>query len=219
MADQQSAILPDDTSVAGAPTVQDFLRIVAERGGTDLHITADSPPVMRVNGDAAAAALPAAVRQRHQDALLQRAHRDAEAPLRGGAGARLLLRHPRPEPLSRQPLPAARRRRRRLPHHPLRGPRPRRARPAADRRRADQAAARAGAGHRADRQRQVDHPGGDDRPASTTSATSTSSRSKTRSSSSTRTRAASSTSARSTPTRRASTKRCATCCARTRTSC
>jgi twitching motility protein PilT len=38
------------TTVAGAPTVQDFLRIVAERGGTDLHITAESPPVMRING-------------------------------------------------------------------------------------------------------------------------------------------------------------------------
>jgi twitching motility protein PilT len=38
------------TTVAGTPTVQDFLRLVAERGGTDLHITADSPPVMRLNG-------------------------------------------------------------------------------------------------------------------------------------------------------------------------
>jgi twitching motility protein PilT len=50
MADEHSVASPDDTSVAGAPTVQDFLRIVAERGGTDLHITADSPPVMRLNG-------------------------------------------------------------------------------------------------------------------------------------------------------------------------
>jgi twitching motility protein PilT len=41
---------PATTTVAGAPTVQDFLRIVAERGGTDLHITAESPPVMRLNG-------------------------------------------------------------------------------------------------------------------------------------------------------------------------
>jgi twitching motility protein PilT len=39
-----------DGSVSGAPTVQDFLRLVAERGGTDLHITAESPPVMRLNG-------------------------------------------------------------------------------------------------------------------------------------------------------------------------
>jgi len=36
------------------PTVsagmQDFLRLVIEKGATDLHIAADSPPVMRVNG-------------------------------------------------------------------------------------------------------------------------------------------------------------------------
>jgi twitching motility protein PilT len=38
-------------SVAGAPTLQDFLKIVAEKGGTDLHISADSPPVMRLNGE------------------------------------------------------------------------------------------------------------------------------------------------------------------------
>ena len=38
-------------SISGAPTLQDFLRLVTDRGGTDLHITADSPPVMRVNGE------------------------------------------------------------------------------------------------------------------------------------------------------------------------
>ncbi len=37
-------------TAAGTPTVQDFLQIVTERGGTDLHLTVDSPPVMRVNG-------------------------------------------------------------------------------------------------------------------------------------------------------------------------
>jgi twitching motility protein PilT len=36
---------------AGAPTLQDFLKIVADKGGTDLHITADSPPMMRVHGE------------------------------------------------------------------------------------------------------------------------------------------------------------------------
>ena len=35
--------------------------------------------------------------------------------------ARLLVRHPRPEPLPRQPLPAEGRRRRRLPRDPVRG--------------------------------------------------------------------------------------------------
>jgi twitching motility protein PilT len=38
------------STTAGTPTVQDFLQIVTERGGTDLHLTVDSPPVMRVNG-------------------------------------------------------------------------------------------------------------------------------------------------------------------------
>ena len=40
-----------ETSVSGAPTLQDFLRIVAEKDGTDLHISAESAPVMRVNGE------------------------------------------------------------------------------------------------------------------------------------------------------------------------
>jgi len=38
-------------SVAGAPTLQDFLKIVADKGGTDLHITAESPPMMRMHGE------------------------------------------------------------------------------------------------------------------------------------------------------------------------
>jgi twitching motility protein PilT len=33
------------------PTVQDLLRTLVARGGTDLHLTADSPPMMRVNGE------------------------------------------------------------------------------------------------------------------------------------------------------------------------
>ena len=54
----------------------------------------------------------------------------------------------------------------------------------------------AGAGHRADRQRQVDDARGDDRPDQRRAAPATSSRSRTRSSTSTTTRSASSTSAR-----------------------
>lgn len=39
------------SSGAGGRTLQDLLRMVTERGGTDLHITVDSPPIMRVNGE------------------------------------------------------------------------------------------------------------------------------------------------------------------------
>ncbi len=35
----------------GGRTLQDLLRMVSERGGTDLHITVDSPPIMRLNGE------------------------------------------------------------------------------------------------------------------------------------------------------------------------
>ncbi len=35
----------------GGRTLQDLLRLVSERGGTDLHITVESPPIMRINGE------------------------------------------------------------------------------------------------------------------------------------------------------------------------
>ena len=38
-------------TVVGGRTLQDLLRLVSERGGTDLHITVDSPPIMRINGE------------------------------------------------------------------------------------------------------------------------------------------------------------------------
>jgi twitching motility protein PilT len=49
MAEGTTAAAPT-TDVAGAPTLQDFLTLVADRGGTDLHVTADSPPMMRIHG-------------------------------------------------------------------------------------------------------------------------------------------------------------------------
>jgi twitching motility protein PilT len=55
---EESTAGTSDTSITGAPTVQDFLRIVAERGGTDLHITAESPPIMRLNGELRALPFP-----------------------------------------------------------------------------------------------------------------------------------------------------------------
>jgi len=50
MNDQTATAVKTDSRVGGTPTIQDFLRLVLEKGGTDLHITAESPPVIRVNG-------------------------------------------------------------------------------------------------------------------------------------------------------------------------
>jgi twitching motility protein PilT len=56
---QSEATAPSgDGAVGGAPTLQDFLRLVIDKGGTDLHLTAESPPVMRVNGDLTALPFP-----------------------------------------------------------------------------------------------------------------------------------------------------------------
>ncbi len=39
-------------------SLQDLLRMVSDRGGTDLHITVDSPPIMRINGELRPLPLP-----------------------------------------------------------------------------------------------------------------------------------------------------------------
>src|SRR5262245_60531973 len=54
----------ESTAVREAETptslsIQGFLELVAKKGATDLHITADSPPMMRVNGELVALPFPA----------------------------------------------------------------------------------------------------------------------------------------------------------------
>ena len=83
--------------------------------GSDLHITTDTPPQVRVHGHLQRLQLPRADAVGDQAAGLQRAHRRAEEALRGDAGARLLVRHPRPGALPLQRVQPARRGRRGLP--------------------------------------------------------------------------------------------------------
>ncbi len=47
-----------DDQPVGALSIQTFLELVVERGATDLHISADSPPLMRVDGELAAMPFP-----------------------------------------------------------------------------------------------------------------------------------------------------------------
>ena len=136
---------------------------MTEMGGTDLHVTTNSPPQIRVDGKLRPLDLAAADRGGDQAARLQRAHRRPEAPLRGEPRARLHLRHQGPGPLPRQRLHAARRGGRRLPDDPLRDPRLQGARPAAGHRQHLRQAARPGPRDRAHRLRQVDDAGRDAR--------------------------------------------------------
>jgi twitching motility protein PilT len=58
MPHQGQPFVETEAPLSAAPTIQDFLRLVIEKGGTDLHITADSPPVTRVNGTLVALPFP-----------------------------------------------------------------------------------------------------------------------------------------------------------------
>jgi twitching motility protein PilT len=58
MAKQGQPFAETEAPMSAAPTIQDFLRLVIEKEGTDLHITADSPPVTRVNGTLVALPFP-----------------------------------------------------------------------------------------------------------------------------------------------------------------
>ena len=92
------------------------------RAATDLHVTTNSPPQIRIDGKMVPLQLPAAGRRGDEAAGLQRPDRQSEAPVRGEPRARLLVRRPRAGPLPRQRLLPARRRGRRLPHDPLGDP-------------------------------------------------------------------------------------------------
>ncbi len=140
-----------------------LLKNMVERGGTDLHITTNSPPQVRVDGVLRPLDGAAAHADRDQADRLLDPHRQPEAPARGGPRDRLLVRHQGPGPLPRQRLPPARRDRRGVPADPLRDPQLPRARAAGGGREDLREAARPGAGHRAHRLGQVDHAGGDAR--------------------------------------------------------
>jgi twitching motility protein PilT len=58
MANAESAAVRD-TETPTSLSIQGFLELVAKKGATDLHITAESPPMMRVNGDLMALPFPA----------------------------------------------------------------------------------------------------------------------------------------------------------------
>ena len=145
------------------PTLPELLKTTVDLNGSDLHLTTATPPQVRVHGKLRTAGVSGSVAGRHQAAGLQRAHRRAEEALRGDAGARLLLRHQGDGALPLQHVQPAGRRGRRLPADSRTHPHLRGARAAQGAGDAGRSPARAGAGHRADRQRQVDHAGGDAR--------------------------------------------------------
>ena len=111
-------------------TLPELLQTLVDNEGSDLHLTTQTPPQIRVHGKLQVLDLPPLGAGRHQDARLQRADRRAEEAVRGDARARLLVRYPGRRALPLQRVQPARRRRRRLPGHPREHQAVPRARPA-----------------------------------------------------------------------------------------
>jgi len=51
MSENGAATAVFEASSAAPLSIQGFLEIVVQRGATDLHISCDSPPMMRVDGE------------------------------------------------------------------------------------------------------------------------------------------------------------------------
>ncbi len=199
-------------------TLPELLRTLVDNNGSDLHITTQTPPQIRVHGKLQVLDLPVARAGRHEDAGLQRPDRRAEEALRGDARARFLVRYPRRRALPLQRFQSARLGRRRLPRHPRADQVVQRPRFARGHRLALGAAARPRPHHRADGQRQVDDARGDDRQDQHRAPRAHHHHRGSRSSTSISTRDVSSTSARFTPIRSGSPPRSAPRCVKIRTS-
>ena len=138
-------------------TLSELLKKMIELGGSDLHLSTNSAPRVRVHGKLRPLDMPP-LTAADTKALAYSVLTDAQKHrLRGKSGTGLLVRLEESGTLPRQHLPSARRRGGRLPYDSVGNQEFRRARSSRSRSRAVRQAARTGAGHRADRIGQVHH--------------------------------------------------------------
>ena len=97
-------------------TLSELLKKMIEMGGSDLHLSTNSAPRIRVHGKLRPLGYAAIDRRGYQGARLQRADGRAEAPPGRKSGAGLFVRLEEPGAFPRQHLPSARRGGRRLPY-------------------------------------------------------------------------------------------------------
>ena len=166
----QPAPRPEVTSESGppggnVPHIDDMLRLMLERGGSDLHLAVGSAPGIRQRGELLPVEdMATALSARHDGDDPRAALRGAAPPLRDRARARLRVQHPGRVTLPRQRLPAAQLDGCGLPRHPHQDPDARGSRPAQGVHLPRRAPSRARAGDRSDGLGQVDHPRGHGRP-------------------------------------------------------
>ena len=141
----------------------ELLAYGVKHGASDVHLSAGLPPMIRVDGDMRRLD---ASRPRPQDRARPRARhheRPAAQGLRNAPGDGFLVRDRWPRSLPRQRIQPPTRPRRGVPGHPSGDPIARGAGCSGDPQGSRRRSARPGAGHRADGEREIDHPGRDDR--------------------------------------------------------
>ena len=87
--------------------LQQLLKVMIDKGASDLHITTAAPPLLRVDGSVLPLQLPPLGPIETKAALLLGSDRRAEDPLREEQRARSFVRRKEPVALPRQPLHAA----------------------------------------------------------------------------------------------------------------
>ena len=87
-----------------------LLKTMVDQDASDLHITVGVPPEFRIRGKMVKVKIDPLTRDRHQGALLFRAHGRAEGRVREEPRDRLLVRHQGSRPLPRKPFLPARQR-------------------------------------------------------------------------------------------------------------
>ena len=210
---------PGRSAQSGAPMdIAELLAFSVKNNASDLHLSAGLPPMIRVDGDMRRINVPPlehrTVHSLVYDIMNDKQRKDYEEFLETDFSFEI-------PGVARFRVNAFNQKRGAgggVPHHPLQGAEPGGPEGPGDLQGHRQCPARSGAGDRAHRLRQVDHPGGDGGPPQRQRVRATSSPSRTRSSSSTPARSAWSTSARCTRIPWASARPCARPCARTRTS-
>ena len=166
------------------PELHRMFERVQEIDASDLHLAAGEPPLVRVLGDLHRLTdFEVLERVAHPRARVLDHQQASAGVVRGDPRARHELHGARHRPVPRERLPEAQRGRRVLPPDPVHRRAVREARSPRGRSPLLRGPARARAGHRPDRLRQVDDARVDHRPREPAAARATSSRSKSRSSS------------------------------------
>ena len=143
--------------------ITQLLTFAHREGASDVHLSSGEPPMVRIHGDMKKIEHPALSAEEVHTMVFDIMSDAVRKTFQETNDVDFSFELGEHRPLSRQRVPHPPRRGRGVPNHPHPGHDAGRARAAADHEGAVREGEGAGAGHRADRLRKVDHAGRDDR--------------------------------------------------------